>query len=57
MRLYSISELAEILNVSESCIRAWIQKKIINYHKIGKLIRFDEDEIRRFYPGFNGGTK
>ena len=44
-RLLTVKELAELLNVAQSTIYAWVSAGEINYYQLGKAIRFDEDEI------------
>ena len=52
-KLYSVKEVASILNVSVSAVRKWILEKKINYKKIGKLIRFTDEDVENFVNGRN----
>lgn len=44
-------QLAALLNVKERTIRVWTAKKKIPYHKLGALVRFNRQEVLRWYHG------
>ena len=44
-RLLDIDDAADYLNVSPRFIRRLIAQRRINYLKIGKFVRFDQDEL------------
>ena len=46
--LVSIKTLCQMLDVPEKTIRTWVYKRVIPYHKLGKLVRFNVDEIRNW---------
>lgn len=44
-RLIDINTLAEKLSVKPMTIYGWIHEGIIPHFKLGRLVRFDEEEI------------
>jgi excisionase family DNA binding protein len=50
-RLINVQELAELLDVPESWVyqRTCMGKKSIPHYRIGKHIRFDADEVMKFF--------
>ena len=46
-----VPELARMLNVSEDMIRSLVHQRRIPYYKVGKLIRFDPNEIAEWLSG------
>lgn len=48
LRLMTIDEVAEILNVKPSLIRALILRREIPFRKVGRLIRFDRAELEQW---------
>ena len=46
-----VPELARMLNVSEDMIRSLVHQRRIPYYKVGKLIRFDPNEIAKWLSG------
>ncbi len=52
--LLTIEELAKILAIKKSHIRSLVFKKKIPYLKVGKLIRFSPDEIKRWIEDIKG---
>lgn len=48
MRLFDIKQLSEILNVKPKTIYDWTHKGQIPYIKIGRLLRFDLNDIERW---------
>lgn len=51
-RLYSPKEVAEMLGMSESCIRSWIVKRQIRFLKVGSAVRFTAEMIEEKVPGY-----
>jgi excisionase family DNA binding protein len=47
--LVSIKTLCHMLDVPEKTVRTWVYRRAIPYHKLGKLVRFRVDEVRRWY--------
>ena len=50
-KLLDIREVAELLNVKPSWVRSAIFKRKIPYLKVGKLVRFNEIEIKNWLDG------
>ncbi|UCC12778.1 MAG: helix-turn-helix domain-containing protein [candidate division WOR-3 bacterium] len=48
MKLLNISELSKKLNVKKKTIYDWIHKGSIPQIKLGRLVRFDSDEIDKW---------
>lgn len=44
-RWYSLEEIAEHLGVSQDTIHRWIRTKQMPAHKVGRLWKFDVDEV------------
>ena len=44
-RWYSLQEIAEHLGVSPDTIHRWIRTKRMPAHKVGRLWKFDVDEV------------
>jgi excisionase family DNA binding protein len=40
--------LSQLLDVKEWTIRHWVSEKKIPFIKVGRLVRFDEEQIRKF---------
>ncbi|RLG81557.1 MAG: IS607 family transposase [Thermoprotei archaeon] len=47
-RLYRVSEVARMLNVSSVAVRKWIRSGKLKAKRIGKLWMISEDELKRF---------
>lgn len=47
-RWLSIDEIAEHLGVTKDSVRAWIKKKEMPAHKIGKLWKFRMSEVNEW---------
>lgn len=50
-KLLTINEVADLLQVKESTIRAWVFRKKIPFKKIHHNIRFRPKEIEDFIEG------
>lgn len=48
IKLYSIEEASDLLGLKLSRIRSAIFNKEISYRKIGRLIRFTEEDLTEF---------
>lgn len=44
-RWFSVEEIAEYLGVSKDTIYAWINKRSMPAHRIGRLWKFKTDEV------------
>ena len=44
-RWYSLEEIAKHLGVSQDTIHRWIRTKQMPAHKVGRLWKFDVDEV------------
>jgi len=40
-----VSELAQLLNVKKGTVYRWVCEDKIPYHKLGQMVRFDQDVI------------
>ena len=49
--LLTPQDLAEYLNISIETIYSWTSMKQIPYYKVGRLVRFDLDEIDKWLAG------
>jgi len=47
-RLYRVSEVARMLNVSSVAVRKWIKSGRLKAKRVGKLWMIPEDELKRF---------
>lgn len=48
MKLIDIQMLATLLSIKPKTIYDWVHKGYIPFVKIGRLVRFDENEIKRW---------
>ena len=48
MKLLNVSQLSEILNIKTKTIYDWTHKGMIPYIKMGKLVRFNSDDIEKW---------
>lgn len=48
MKLLDISQLSEIINIKKKTIYDWTHKDLIPYVKVGRLLRFDLNDIERW---------
>ena len=51
MKLLNITQLSEMINVKRKTIYDWVHKGQIPNVKIGRLVRFDLNEIERWIKG------
>ena len=49
--LISIDELASILRIRKGTIYNWVYRRKIPYVKVGRLVRFDLNEIAKYLDG------
>ena len=47
-KLFSPQELSEVLNISTETVYAWTSQKRIPYIKMGRLVRFNMDEVNKW---------
>ncbi|WP_175983516.1 methylation-associated defense system helix-turn-helix domain-containing protein MAD1 [Burkholderia vietnamiensis] len=47
-RWLSVEEIAEYLGVSKDTVYAWISKRSMPAHRVGKLWKFKADEVDRW---------
>jgi excisionase family DNA binding protein len=45
---YSIPQTAAYLNIKAATVRSWIRKGMLEYVKLGRLIRIKKDVLDRF---------
>ncbi|HEX9900196.1 MAG TPA: helix-turn-helix domain-containing protein, partial [Candidatus Methylomirabilis sp.] len=48
MRFLTVKQTSEILAVSEPTVYRWAKLMYIPHHRFGRMIRFEEGEIRRW---------
>jgi len=48
MKLYKVSDLADMLNVSKITVYFWIKRGLVKAIRIGRTIRIPEQEVERF---------
>jgi len=49
--LISIDELASLLRLQKGTIYNWVYRRKIPYVKVGRLVRFDLNEIAKYLDG------
>ena len=47
-RFHSVSEIAEILDVSQRTVRRWIDQGELIAHRLGRNVRVSETDLRAF---------
>ena len=47
-KLLSPQELSEVLSISIETVYAWTSQKRIPYIKMGRLVRFNADEVNKW---------
>ncbi len=47
-RFLGIKELSEYLDIKEKTAYSWVNQRKIPYVKVGRLVRFDPEEIGRW---------
>ena len=48
IKLLSPQELSEVLSISIETVYAWTSQKRIPYIKMGRLVRFNMDEVNKW---------
>jgi excisionase family DNA binding protein len=48
VKLFTVSELAVMLQISKSCLYKYVEQGKIGYKKIGSNIRFSEEDVHSF---------
>ena len=51
-RLYNVTEVSQMLGISESCVRRWIIRRQIRFLKVGSAVRFTAEMIEEKVPGY-----
>lgn len=46
--LFDVGDVAQMFAVSPRTISRWIEQGLIDYRKMGRLVRFTETDIERF---------
>jgi excisionase family DNA binding protein len=46
--VWRYSDVAAYLDISESMVRQWVMNKMIPHYKIGKSVRFDRVELKKW---------
>jgi len=47
-KLLSLSETAEILGIKQPTLYNWISEERITVVKVGRLVKFDPEDVRQF---------
>jgi excisionase family DNA binding protein len=47
-QLMNVEQLARYLQVEVTTIYAWVSRRLIPYRKVGRLLRFDRNEINEW---------
>jgi excisionase family DNA binding protein len=55
--LLTVEELASLLKVSPHTIYYWVNRSEVPYLKVGKHLRFDQDEVLRHFQGATRSAK
>jgi excisionase family DNA binding protein len=50
-RYFSLGDTAKYLGLSPKTIYSWVEKGAIPAYKLGRVWRFDRDELERFVRG------
>jgi excisionase family DNA binding protein len=50
-RLVTVREAADYLSVSVSTLYGWVWQRRIPFVKVGRALRFDVDDLRKFVEG------
>lgn len=48
MQLIDVHRLSELLGVKPKTIYDWVHKNQIPYYKMGRLVRFDYQEVKKW---------
>lgn len=51
-RYLSIKDISEYLGLSKATLYLWVEERKVPCHKIGKVIRFDINEVNKWMEGF-----
>ncbi|MBM0228218.1 MULTISPECIES: helix-turn-helix domain-containing protein [unclassified Micromonospora] len=49
MQEYTYAEAAEKLRIAETTLRRWVSKGRVPCHRLGRLVRFTEDDLEAAY--------
>ncbi|MGI5151319.1 helix-turn-helix domain-containing protein [Plantactinospora sp. CA-294935] len=59
-REYTYAEAAEKLRIAETTLRRWVSKGRISCHRLGRLVRFTDEDLASAYkrtPATPGGSR
>ena len=56
-KFYTVKDLADILNVPQSWVYERTRKHLIPHARVGKYIRFSEEDVRQFIDKLKGGGR
>ena len=45
MKLYNVREAAQMMGIKENTLRVWIANRKIPYIKVGRAVRFSEEQL------------
>ena len=57
MRLLNAQEIAEFIGVQQSTIYQWTHQGFIPHIKVGKLVRFREDDVMKWLSKMKTGGR
>jgi len=57
LRLLNVQEVAELIGVKPSTIYQWTSQGFIPHVKIGKLVRFNEDDVMKWVDATKTGGR
>ena len=47
LRLYNVKKASEVLGIKENTLRVWILNRKIPYMKVGRAVRFTEEQLQQ----------
>lgn len=48
LRFFTVDEVAAAMAVSPKTVRRWIEQGDLHAHRVGRLVRISDDDIRTF---------
>ena len=57
MNIYTVEEVADLLKIKPTTVRAMLRDKEINGFKAGKAWRVTEDDLKKYIQGQGGAIK
>ena len=49
--MLSVNQVADLLNVSTKTVRRMIDERDLHHHRIGRIIRVSEEDLRAYING------